>query len=162
MKQEHRGFALFIALIILMVLSIFSVSQVSKNSILTRIAANSVDAMIAFQTAEGALNQGVNQLAAGNYSVNNFVSNSNGLYLLSPTTAPAWSTINWSGSQAIQSYQGQSNTAGAYVIEQLPSVTIGGQSMARPALVYRVTARGVGASGGAPVILQALVQIPQY
>lgn len=162
-KPSHqKGSTLIIALILLVVLTVLAVSQVSFNTILTRVAANTSDALVAFQTAEGALSQATTRLLAGTYSTSNFISNSNGLYLLTPTDAPLWTTVNWSSSgTAVQSYQGNSSATAAYIIEQLPSVTLPGQNMAKPTSIYRITARAVGSSGSSPVILQSIIQIPQ-
>lgn len=158
----QKGSTLIVALILLVILTVLAVSEVSFNTILTRVAANSSDALVAFNTAEGALSQATTRLLAGTYSTSNFVSNSNGLYLLAPGNAPLWTTVNWSSSAtAMQSYQGNSSATAAYIIEQLPSVTLPGQSMAKPTSIYRITARAVGSSGSSPVILQTIIQIPQ-
>jgi len=160
--QSERGVTLIVTLILLFILTVFAVTEVSYNTMVTRIATNSGDALVAFQTAEGALNQAANQVLIGTYSVNSFLSNSNGLYLFNASNAPLWTTVNWSSSAAvITSYQGNSNAQAAYIIEQLPSVTMPGQSMNKPTLIYRITARAVGESGNGLVIIQALVQVPQ-
>ena len=164
LKRAHseQGFTLIVALILLLILTVVAVTQVSFNTMVTRIATNSADALVAFQTAEGALNQAANQLLASTYTPSNFISNSNGLYLFNANNAPLWTTVNWSSAGAvISSYQGNSNAQGAYIIEQLPSVTMPGQNMSKPTLIYRITARAVGASGNGLIILQATVQVPQ-
>lgn len=159
----HRGSTLIISLVFLLILSVIAINQMSSNSMLTRIASNSGDAMVAFQTAEGALNQAANALLGNNLSIDGFLANTNGLYLFSPTSSALWSSINWASSSAVvQSYQGSAKVAAAYFIEQMPSITVPGQSMTSPISIYRITARAVGASGGTPVILQAVVQVPQY
>lgn len=156
------GSVLIITLLLLTMLTIMAVSGVQLNKIQANIATNSVDTQVAFQTAEGALNEATNNLQAGTYPYSSFLSNTQGLYVFNPSSSPLWSTVNWSdSSKVINSFQGQSNAQAAFIIEQLPSVTGLGQSMSSPARVYRITARAVGASGNTPVILQTTVQI-QY
>ncbi|WP_419421279.1 pilus assembly PilX family protein (plasmid) [Legionella sp. D16C41] len=154
-----QGSALIVTLILLFLLSILAIRAASFNSIQTRIATNAYDALIAFSTAEGALNDGINKLLTGTYSPTSFAANQNGLYLFNPNTSPPWTMTTWP--TAIQSYQGNSNTNATYFIEQLPSVTMPGQNMARPTQIYRITARAVGASGTQPIILQTIIQISQ-
>lgn len=159
---KQKGASLIIVIILLLMLTILALTQSSFNSLLTRMATNASDQVIAFQTAEGALNQGVTALMAGTYTPTNFLSNSNGLYLYNPSNTNLWSTVNWSSSSVIQSYQGNSTSRGAYFIEQLPSVITAGKSMQKPSAMYRITSRAVGATANTLVILQATVEIPQY
>lgn len=161
LNGKQRGATLILTLVFLLVLTVLAVSQISVNSLLTRIATNSGDALVAFQTAEGALSQAANLILSGTYSLSNFLANSNGLYVYNASNAPVWSTVNWSGSAVILSYQGNSSARAAFMIEQLPSVTMPGQSMSKPTLIYRVSARAVGASGNGAVILQAIIAFPQ-
>lgn len=161
LHSEH-GSTLIVTIILLFIITVMAVTEVTFNSLLTRIATNSADALIAYQTAEGALNQAVNKILTGTYKVSNFIANTNGLYLFDPTIAPVWTTVNWgSASAAVQSYQGNSSARATYIIEQLPSVTLPGQSMSKATSIYRITIRAVGASGSSPTVLQAIVQIPQ-
>jgi type IV pilus assembly protein PilX len=157
-----KGSFLIITLLLLLMLTIISVSQISFNITQTRIATNSADVQVAFQTAEGALNAAANNLLAGNYTSSGFASNSNGLYTPNFSDGPLWTTINWGTANAtITSFQGNSSGQAAYIIEQLPSVVVPGQNLNKPSQVYRITARGVGASGNPVVMLQSTVQIQQ-
>jgi len=162
MRTLEKGSVLIITLLLMVMLMIITVAQISQNSTHTHIAANSADAQIAFQTAEGALNEATNNLIAGNFASSEFLSNSNGLYLFDANNAPIWTTVDWSNSSAvIRSYQGRSHAQAAYMIEQLPSVIRPGQSASQPAQVYRITVRAIGASGESPVILQSTEQLQQ-
>ena len=157
-----RGSVLIITLLLLLMLTIMAVAQVSFNTTQTHIATNTADVQVAFQTAEGALNEAVNNLLAGNFPANNILSNANGLYLFDQNNAPVWSTVDWNNANAvILSFQGNSNAQASYMIEQLPSVVHPGQNANAPAQVYRITSHAVGASGNASVILQSTVQIQQ-
>ena len=155
--ERQNGSVLIITLIVLLMLTIMAVSEVSFNSTQTRIATNTGDKQVAFQTAQGALNTATNNLLANNHT--NFTANTNGLYLFSASNPPLWSTINWSSaSSVIMSFQGRSSAQAAYFIEQLPSVIQPGQDFNSASVyVYRITARAVGASGQVPVILQSTV-----
>lgn len=160
--KSCEGSVLIITLLLMLMLTIMAIAQVSFNNTQTRIATNSADVQVAFHTAEGALSEATNNLLAGNYASSGFLSNLNGLYLPDLSSAPLWATIDWSSSSAvIKSFQGTSNAQAGYMIEQLPSVVRPGQNMSSPTSVYRITARGVGASGNPLVILQSTAQLQQ-
>lgn len=159
-RLSQRGSVLIITLLLMLMLTVIAVTQISFNSTQTHIATNTADAQIAFQTAEGVLNEATNTLLAGNIALAGFMANTNGLYLHNPTNASLWSTVDWTNANAvIRSYQGGSSAQGAYLIELLPSVVKAGQNASIPTQVYRITARAVGASGNSPVILQSTLQI---
>ena len=158
-RAGQTGSVLILTLLVMLMLTIMAVTEVSFNSTQTRIATNTADEQVAFQTAEGALNEATNNLLANNYPTASFLANANGLYLFNATNAPLWTTIDWTNAGAvIMSFQGSSNTKAAYLIELLPSVIKGGQNSGTPTQVYRITARAVGASGNSAVILQSTVQ----
>ena len=159
-RQMQTGSVLVITLLVMLALTILAVTEVSFNSTQTRIATNSADAQVAFQTAEGALNEATNNILANTYPPASFLANANGLYLLNPNNPPLWTTVNWTNAGAvILSFQGTSNTQAAYLIEQLPSAVKAGQNVEIPTQVFRITARAVGASGNSPVILQSTIEI---
>ncbi len=161
-RHQQRGSVLIITVILVLLLTILGLGTVSLNTMQTRIATNSADAQMSFQTAEGVLNQAQSKLIAGDYAYANFVAGDNGLYLFDPAVVPVWTTIDWSNaSAAISSFQGKSSMPGAYIIELLPSFVRPGQSLKRMTRVFRVTARAVGPSGGAPVLLQSTVQLQE-
>ncbi|MEB0135125.1 pilus assembly protein [Actimicrobium sp. CCC2.4] len=161
-RYQQRGSVLIITVILVLLLTILGLGTVSLNTTQTRIATNSADAQISFQTAEGVLNQAQTNLVAGDYAYANFMAGDNGLYVFDPAAAPIWTTIDWSSaSAAVQSFQGKSNAPGAYIIELLPSFIRPGQSLKKVTRVFRVTARAVGPSGGAPVLLQSTVQLQE-
>jgi type IV pilus assembly protein PilX len=158
-EAPQMGSVLILTLLIMLMLTILAVTEVSFNSTQTRIATNTADEQVAFQTAEGALNEATNNLLANNYPIASFLTNANGMYLFNATNAPLWTTIDWSNAGAvIMSFQGSSSTKAAYFIELLPSVIKGGQNSGTPTQVYRITVRAVGATGNSPVILQSTIQ----
>ena len=158
--KKQQGSVLIITLLLMLMLTLLAITQVSLNSTQTRIASNTADTQIAFQTTEGALNEATNNLFAGNYAASDFLTNTKGLYLFNANQAPLWITIDWGNSNAvIPSFQGSSKTQADFIIELLPSIVKSGQNIAFPTQVYRITARAVGPSGGSAVILQTTVQI---
>lgn len=158
---RQRGSILIMALVMLTILSVLAITQIMLNSTQTRIAANSSDREVSFEKTEGAVNQAINYLLKGTYTPATFLQNSNGFYLYDQNTAPLWTTINWSGSTAINSFQGSSGSQASYIIEKMPSVVIPGQNMKAPTNVYRITSRSVGANGNSSVVLQTTLQIQQ-
>lgn len=158
---RQRGSILIMALVMLTILSVLAITQIMLNSTQTRIAANSSDREISFEKTEGAVNQAINYLLKGTYTAATFLQNSNGFYLYDHNTAPLWTTINWSGSTATNSFQGASGSQASYIIEKMPSVVIPGQNMKTPTNVYRITSRSVGANGNSSVVLQTTLQIQQ-
>ncbi len=158
----NKGSVLIITLLLMLMLTVMAITQITFNHTQTHIATNSADAQVAFQTAEGALNEATNRVLSGTYAPTEFLSNTNGLYLSNPANPPLWTTLDWNSNNAvIKSFQGKSYAQGAYIIEQLPSVIRPGQNINNPAHVYRITARAVGASGNSLVILQSTEQIQQ-
>lgn len=158
--KSCEGSVLIITLLLMLMLTVMAITQISFNHTQTHIATNSADVQVAFHTAEGALNEATNNLLAGTYMPSGFLSNTSGLYLPDLSTTPLWTTIDWSSNSAvIKSFQGKSNAQAAYMIEQLPSVVRPGQNMNSPTSVYRITSRGVGASGNAMIMLQSTMQL---
>lgn len=156
--NRNHGGVLITTIILLVMLTTLSLAMVSLNTTQTRIATNSADAQVSYQTAEGALNQAAANLQAGNYSLTDFIGNANGLYTYSSNSASIWTTVNWgNASGAIQCTSCGLSPTAAYVIEYLPPVLVPGTG---PKKAYRITARAVGVGGSSPVILQANVLTP--
>jgi type IV pilus assembly protein PilX len=159
---NQQGSVLILTLLLLVMLTVVAVTQVNFNRTQTHIATNTADSQVAFQTAEGALNEATNNLIAGNFTTTSFLSNANGLYYFNQNNAPMWANVDWTSSNAIiLSFKGQSSARGAYMIEQLPSVILPGQNANSPAQVFRITAHGAGASGSSPITLQSTLQLQQ-
>ena len=163
----QHGFVLLTALVMLLVLTLIALVAMSFEANQARVAGNTANAQIAFETAEGALRIAEGNPLSSTYAANQFVvGGANGLYLFNSTSQPIWSQpTTWSGSNVIVSgFTGQSATSALVVIEQLPSVSLPGQNLASiqygggspPARVYRITARAVGLNGKAPVMVQSI------
>ena len=157
-RSSQRASVLITTMILLIMLTVLGLAMISLNSTQTRIATNSADAQEAYQTAEGALNQGAANLQSGSYTLADFIANTNGLYTFNAAGAPIWTTVAWtSASGAIQCTACGASTQAAYIIEYLPPVVVPGSA---PKHAYRITARAVGISGKSPVELQATVLTP--
>jgi type IV pilus assembly protein PilX len=161
LPSSQRGVALLTIMMLLVMLTILALAVFSLNTTQTRVAANSADSMVAYQTAEGTLAQVESALLAGTYADSSFAANSNGLYVFDPSAAPVWKTPSiWSSATAVlPGFQGGSSARAAYLIEKLPPVSKPGNNMKTPTFVYRITARAVGQSGGSAVILQSTVSV---
>jgi len=163
-RSPERGVVLIATAVLLVILTVIALAGVSMISTQTRVATNSADVQVAYQTAEAALSDAQNQLIAGSFVPSAFAQNNGGLYVFDPSAPPVWSDAHlWLPANASKvltsNFQGGSSSAPAYVIEQMPSVIKPGQDMKRPTQVYRITARATGRSGNAPVVLQSTVQI---
>lgn len=162
--RSEQGSVLLISIILILALIIVTLGMFNLGSTQTKIATNSADSQIAFQTAEGALAQAEANILAGNFTTSSFAAGQAGLYIFNPANAPLWTTVDWSSSGAVMSsFTGNSRTASAVIIEFLPPYIVPGQSQnsQRQTFAYRITARAVGASGGSPVVLQSTVQVQQ-
>ncbi|MET3118312.1 type IV pilus assembly protein PilX [Undibacterium sp. GrIS 1.8] len=162
-QTAQRGSVLIMSIILILLLTVIGLGMISLNGTQTKIAANSADALIAFQTAEGVLNQAQTLVSSGIYTVNNFSETSpsnTGLYVVQPGNAPLWTTIDWTTNSAVASFQGSAKTPGAYIIELLPPFFSKGNNK-RKILAFRITARAVGPSGNTPVMLQSVVQVQE-
>ncbi len=162
------GFVLLTALVMLLVLTLAALVAIVYQANQARVAGNTANAQISFETAEGALRIAEGAMLSGQYvNVPFTVAGNNGLYLFDPASTPVWaasSTWSSSGTTMASPYQGLSSAAPQVVIEQLPSVAMPGQSIAsvqygggvQPSRVYRITARAVGANGKAPSMVQSI------
>lgn len=162
---RQSGSVLIVTILLLLALTIIGLSTVVLNSTQTRIATNSADQQIAFQTAEGALAEAQQMILTGIQSNTLDVSSfqdtspsSTGLYVTKPGNDPLWTTVDWTS--AIQSFKGKSAQPSSYIVELLPSFHVKGTPQNQRTLAFRISAHAVGASGGSPVILQTVLQIP--
>ena len=174
-RKRSAGVALFVSLVLLLMLTIVGVSTVQTTTLEVRMARNEHDSMLAFQAAELALRDGeaAAMLLAPTASFED--SGANGLWTLAAMGQPdRWQLADvWApgGGRSIEAHtpmQGKQRPP-RYIIEYLTTVlrdSGGYQSlMAEPQpddqiQVYRITARGVGASEKAVVMLQSTFGVP--
>jgi type IV pilus assembly protein PilX len=160
--KSQRGAVLVIALVMLVVLTVLGVGT-SRNSLLEeRLTGNTQDAGIAFQAAEASLREGERFLQQPELP---YFEGLDGLYRpAAPGEQPLWASVDWS--TEARTYTGMAGAPGslalanaAFFIEELPPVVPPGESLAADAPVdelrfFRVTARGVGATGNTTAVLQ--------
>lgn len=160
--RSQRGAVLVIALVMLVVLTVLGVGT-SRNSLLEeRLTGNTQDAGIAFQVAEASLREGERFLQQ---PVLPYFEGLDGLYRpAAPDEDPLWISVDW-GAEA-RPYDGMAGAPGSlaladatFFIEELPRVVTPGESLASDTPVdeprfFRVTARGVGATGNTTAVLQ--------
>ena len=166
--RRQRGVALFISLVLLLVLTIIGVSSVQTTSLETRMARNEHDTLLAFQAAESALRD-AEQFLEGVVTTTIFTDvGANGLW----TVANLGDENRWEangvwaggGSAVAPASVGVVAEPPRYLIEHIASVIreenahqLGdpyGGSGADRIEMFRITARGVGGSANARVVLQ--------
>ena len=169
-RAKNTGVVLFICLVMLLLLTLLGVSSVQTTSLEQIMARNAVDANIAFQAAESALREGEDfvENLTNTQSFDASGANNNGLYDdAGPGNRPNWRNITWnSGLGHRVSSTGVTGTVRPpeYIVERVTVVipqgdslnldNIGSELGTGTTQIFRVTARGQGAT----VDSQALVQ----
>jgi len=154
--RQQRGSALIISLVFLLLLTMIGVTSIEDSTLQERMAGNERDRNLAFQAAEAALREGEAYLRE--QSPNFTASGTGGL--LSPDYSgvdPSAVTYPWaSRSRASSSLAGLS-AAPRYTIEWITTQASGPSDQIEIVTVssYRITARAVGGSTDAVVLLQA-------
>lgn len=167
---QQRGVALFISLVLLLVLTIIGVSAVQTTSLEVRMARNDYDSLLAFEAAESALRDAEDAIE-GLLTVDNFDDvGTNGLWEIAELDeAPRWTTANWTGANTIAAASNVDgvSTQPRYIIEHAATVQraegvelgndFDNTSAAADSIeMFRVTARGVGGTDQAVVMLQSV------
>lgn len=156
-QKKSRGSVLIISLLILLLMTILGLSAMQSTNLQERMAGNMNDRNLAFQAAESAIAQ------AQEY-IRGTPSPSSVGPLNNATRAETWETFfvtNRGGTPATITTDGSFTLADMprYAIEELSIPSRSNQLVADEALpetsLYRITARGVGGTGSAVVILQA-------
>lgn len=171
-RQHEQGAVLVTGLIFLVVLTLLGVSAMSVNALEERMAGNSRDLNIAFQAAESGLRDAELDILKNISPASGFdASCINGLCLPPTSSTPLAQSINWSDTSITRKYGAYTGTASLalvssqprYIIELLSTLPASpGQSIAtgiKPAssaVVYRISALGVGGRSESRVILQSL------
>lgn len=161
----QRGSALAIGLLILFIMTIVGVTGMQTTSMQEKMAGNMRDRNLAFQAAESALRAGENYLNIT--SVLPSFSNSNGLYQKESLVPNSWYKNDdawWVDSTKVRGFSTtnfSSIVAGtAYILEELAEVIEKTESLEAGKPVnpnyFRVTARGVGGTTNAVVIVQSV------
>lgn len=148
-RSDQRGVTLIVALIFLAILMLLGVTVAQTSSLEERMAGNTRDRDLAFQSAEAALKDAEADLTG--FLANAFNGSTAGLIAFNAATAnnaTYWNAYNWAAaSQLASTSLDEVAEQPRYVIEKLPDVATTKR--------FRVTARGIGSSANTVVILQA-------
>lgn len=168
--RRERGFVLAMALVFMLLLMLIAVTAMNTTSLEERMAHNSKDRNLALQASESALVAGedVVGLATDINSVAPAVaSGTDGLHKPSTTGTPVWdNSTTWTGDDNITlSNVGYVASQPKYIIEDLGEVQDSGGSLvatstyrSRGRNMFRITARGVGGTDVAVVMVQSTYQ----
>ncbi len=165
--SNERGVVLIAGLMILLILSLIGVTAMQATTLEERMANNFAQRSLAFQAAEAALRdaeaflsgQSITSLQALSFSD----AGTNGLYSpASPSSTPVWESVVWSDDAKTKVYSatGLDDVAAQprYIIERLlpnrcdPPVD---ENLPKCQMVFRISARGVGANEISVVMLQS-------
>ena len=169
MTSTQKGIALFVSLVLLLVLTIVGVSSVQSTSLEERMARNAHDSVLAFEAAEIALRQGEIYLLNNAPDADDFSDGgSGGLFTAAPFGVRArWENPNvWAGGTSVEVPVSVDNVDSQprYLIEFLATIDqtanqyevgLGYPVLNETINIFRVTARGVGGSDTAQVLLQS-------
>jgi type IV pilus assembly protein PilX len=181
-RPLQQGYILISTIIIVLLITLLALAGVSYNSTQTRIATNSKDGQIAFETAEAVLRQVADNIATGNASMAGVgcrpmgtaavagVINATCELMSNLDETPLWQTASPPWQFALPNgsatYKGSSSQSAGYIVEGLHPISAPASSLSSPGTAsvrpYRVTVEAWGAiSGSAPqVMLQTIVLGP--
>lgn len=151
----QRGMVLVTSLIFLVLLTLLGVAAMSTTSLQEKMAGNTKDQNLAFQSAESALTAAENSINA--MPAKPTANEATGIYLSTSVNVPSADTLSCKAPSGITVY---STTLGAvkskpcYVIEILPDVTTGGTTSS----FFRITARGTGGTDAAVAVVQSIYE----
>jgi type IV pilus assembly protein PilX len=169
LPRRNRGVALFISLVLLLVLTIIGVSAVQTTTLETRMARNEHDVLLAFQAAESALRDAEEFLETVVTTAIFTDGGNNGLWTIADFGDPdRWEDANvWQGNTSVVAPTAVGTVVAQpprYLIEHIASVLREenafqitdpyGATAADRVEIFRITARGVGGTPNARVLLQ--------
>ena len=175
--SRQRGVVLVIALVLLAIITLLGIAVMQTTVTEERMAGNLRDRSLAFQAAEAALREGERYLSPENNLVLPDFDGTEGRYLLADTGQPVWLEADgtlqdaesfWDIDDNVRVYPAEADgqpvdgvaAQQRYVLENISACRPGvGDSWVlgpcdKQPLFYRVTARGVGGSPNAVVVLQ--------
>lgn len=167
--KQQAGLALFISLVLLLVLTIIGVSAVQMTSLEERMARNSRDRLLAFQAAESALRDAEGFIETIVTTASFADTGPGGLWTIAPfATTARWEQPNiWTGAGSVVAASAIQGVAAAprFLVEHVATLVreenayqiddpYTGSASDRIE-IFRVTARGVGGTQNARVLLQS-------
>lgn len=167
--DKQSGVALFISLVLLLVLTIIGISSVQTTSLEVRMTRNQHDAALAFQSAESALRDAEVLVEALTSTAEFTDTGNNGLYNVASLGADEhWQAATvWTGTNSIEAPTIMANVAAQprFIVEHVAAVLLEDNAYqltdpyaaaaAGRVEMFRITARGVGGSTNAQVLLQS-------
>lgn len=159
-SSTEQGSTLVLALVILLVLTLIGVAGMRSTSVQEKMASNLRDKDLAFQAAEAALREAEQFLQVASlpaFDGTGGLHQPNRALWLDPAT---WtnSTVSAEYDVVVQGVALQPRT----IIEELEPVQLEGESVKFGEMpdvaMFRATARGVGGTTGAEVILQSIIR----
>jgi len=169
-RRSQEGISLVISLIILVVVTLLGLSVVNTSVFEERMAGNTRDRTLAFESAEYAMREAGDFLSGAVLPPFTAEGGATGAYFRNLNTSPngeteeaywrdthAWASKSVAATESAGVLVGQAQPR--YVIEEYPAISCAGYSKKwpppPPRNIYRVTARGVGRTTEAVVILQS-------
>lgn len=156
--REERGVALIVALIMLVLMTLVGLAAIRGVTLEERMAGNTLDRSLSFQTAEDALRQGELWVEANKPDI---TTNCNIEAVCTPATAgaPVWEDpdITWKAGTSTTS--GSLVIASEYLVEYLGNTFACGDDppgVNDTCRRYRITARSNAGEGRAAVMLQSV------
>ena len=168
-KFYQQGAVLFVGLIMLLIMSLIAVTSMQGSTLELRMASNTKDSLVALQTAEAALRAAEELLNSGTLSLADFdTDGSDGLYN-NANDDLGLTLSSWDNSDS-REYSGfnKPHNVGVrprFIIQRIaatqvaPSLLVQGYGegqAGQTVQLFRVTARGTGASDNTEVILQSM------
>lgn len=160
-QSNERGTVLIAGLMLLLVLTLLGIAGMQSSVLQEKMVGNQRDRDLAFQAAEAALRDGESFL---NNAALPLFNGSNGLYGV-PVAGGAerWQTLAWDGADSRPVSGADLAKVAAqprYIVESMPYTGPPGGSLeadtpVSDSAMYRVTARGVGGTPFAVVVLQS-------
>lgn len=149
---HQTGAVLIVSLIMLLLLTVIGTASMQSTSLEEKMAGNMRNKSLAFQNAEAALRAA--ELLIPTLNQDSF-NNTNGLY--TETGTPPGSDDNWANfsTRSHNAAAGQASSAPLYVIQRI--LDNGRLDLnADVSNLYRITARGVGGTDTAVVVVQSI------
>ncbi|HHJ39307.1 MAG: hypothetical protein AXA67_02245 [Methylothermaceae bacteria B42] len=164
-SRAQSGAALVVSLLMLTVLTMLGVSAMQSTILQEKMAGNYRNRNLAFNAAETALRDAERYIAANISADSPFTTTcASGLCLPSSTGTPVWENIDWSDAGNVLTYGvgGGGTIAGISsnptmiieILDELPQSNSLEAGVVFESNLYRITARGVGGTDSAVVILQ--------
>ena len=161
---RQKGSVLIVSMLILLVLTLIGVTAMGTSALEEKMAGNSRDQDLAFQSAEAGLRDA--EIFLNGIVATGGFNNANGLYALGANpdvfNLVTWNNVN---SRAYSGALPNITTQPRYIIELRPTVggnngielnsCFGCSNSAPPVTMFRITARGTGGTGNAEVLLQS-------